>query len=84
MMPRCAPNEEMASLFVPTRRVRGMRMACGVIDCFDLHPASLASAIDETARDRHRLADAMNRSYSRCPTWAEWRPKYLRRMEELL
>lgn len=83
MMPRCAPNHELASILVSPRRHSGIRMACGIIDAHDCHPAGLASSLDEVARDRSRLVAAMQRSTEMVPRWSQWRDKYLRRLEEV-
>lgn len=83
VMPSCSPNEELAGVTVQARRARDLNMACGPVATYDVLTAALASKIDELARWHAEGALPHLAALQPLPTWEQWRPQYLKKLEAI-
>jgi hypothetical protein len=81
MMPRIAPNVELAQLLLRCRGTRPTNLSCGRVDIASVNPMDLSSMLNALSPDT--INQAQDDAYANVPRWADWRPIYLSRLERI-
>lgn len=88
VMPMWEPNDELCTkIRIPVFRTRPISLACGTIESADPDHMDVGAFIDTMLAApsvRHLVMRAQRYARDSVPHWAEWRPRYLKAMEELL
>ena len=83
MMTDCRPNAELATIMVPARRTRPLRVPAGMIDAHEVNPLDLSNHLDYLARHRNVVVKAQQDAYENVTTWDMARPSYMLELDLL-
>lgn len=83
MMPNHQPNDELAVILTKNNQIRNEVLPCGVTAFADPDPWDIAAQLDRLATDRQALLVHQHHQHLTAPRWENWRPRYLKRMENL-
>lgn len=83
LMPNCAPNHELASLFIEPRRHRSLALPCGTIQAAEVNHVDLSRQLDHLARNMDEIAAAQSASYESVLRWPVAAGMYVDELERV-